>query len=494
MKKKIALFLLVLGFAGVLFGCFSPLESASQNINSYTLSIDFDNYTKSFLANERVEYVNKSEYVLNSICFHLYPNAFREGALQKVIWLSNHNDAYPNGTSYGKIDIQKVTLQNNDVEFIVGGVDENILEVFLPQKLFPDDKVSLEITFYVLVPNINHRFGYGDTAINIANFYPVACVFENGSFKTDPYSNNGDPFYSEIANYNVNITYDKDLVLASTGEQIKTSLLNGKNYTNIQAKAVRDFAFVMSNKFNVVSQVSNETTVFYYYAEDEFFEKSLQTSVLALQTYEQLFGDYPYSTLSVVQTNFLHGGMEYPNLVYISDNLQSYEVYTNVIVHEIAHQWWYNMVGSDAYSYAWQDEGLTEYSTALFYEKNPSYNITLKSVMENGIKNYSVFCEVYSTIYSKIDTTMTRDLDEFKTANEYVYIAYVKSMLMFDSLRNFLGDRLFFESLKIYFDDFKFKIAKPEDMIASFEKGSKMSLENFFESWIDGKIIIMQIK
>ena len=165
----------------------------------------------------------------------------------------------------------------------------------------------------------------------------------------------------------------------------------------------------------------------------------------------KLFGEYPYTQLSVVKTNFVHGGMEYPNLVYISDVINDYKSYTNVIVHEIAHQWWYSVVGSNEYSHAWLDEGLTEYSTALFYELNPSYEIEIKELMFNAIKIYTYYTQVYSAVYKKLDTTMTRALDEYVNENEYVYISYVKGMLLFDSLRQLVGDEKFFSGLELYF-------------------------------------------
>ena len=386
--KKYLFFVFLFCISFSLTGCgLSTINSVSKQISTYEMDITYNDQEKKLEVVETLNYVNKTDYTFEKLCFHLYPNAFREGSLLSVVSLNSYTSAYSHGTSYGSIDILSVkNKEDNAYSYELSGYDENILQVNLDSKLFPEDTIIIIITFDIWIPNVNHRFGYGENAINIANFYPIACIYENGQFMEKPYSSNGDPFYSEMANYEVCITYPEYLTLASTGLQEKTTLLEDYKTTKITAKTVRDFAFVMSDKFEVVKTEYEETKVYYYYYDDVNYEKSLQTSALALKTYSELFGKYPYSTLSVVQTNFVHGGMEYPNLVYISDSLNSYKDYTNVIVHEIAHQWWYNMVGSNAYDNAWQDEGLTDYSTALFYEFNPNYEIDSNEIMQNAVK------------------------------------------------------------------------------------------------------------
>lgn len=493
MKKLLSFsFLFLLSF--LMVGCSQSLKSQAKLISNYEMNIVFDDVAKTLQVNQHVEYKNNSDYMTDKVCFHLYPSAFRENTIQKVVSLEVYSQAYPNGTSYGGIEILNVfDNKNENMEFQITGYDENILQVDLDEKLYPDDKVDININYTVTLPNINHRFGYGENAVNLANFYPIACVFENGKFIMDPYSSNGDPFYSDVANYIVNFSYPDNFVLASSGNQEDTVTHNGISSTRISALVIRDFAMVLSDKFVVISSHYEDTKVYYYYYDDENAEKSLETSVLALKTYSETFGTYPYNQLSVVQTNFVHGGMEYPNLVYISDDIKEYKSYTNVIAHEIAHQWWYAMVGNNEYSNAWLDEGLTEYSTALFYELNPQYEIELKDLMLNGIKIYSYYTQVYSAVYKELDTSMTRSLDEYTNENEYVYICYVKGMLLFDSLRQLVGDEKFFSGLRFYFDNYQFKNASSEDIIWAFESVTNYSLENFFMGWLDGKVIIMSL-
>ena len=230
--------------------------------------------------------------------------------------------------------------------------------------------MCLEIKFGLTIPNCAHRFGYAENTLNLGNWYPIACVFEAGEFVTDGYSANGDPFFSDVANYFVTFNYPSELKLACTGEKQGESIAKDISTVQIRATAVRDFACVFSEKFSVISSPNADCTINYFYYDDEKFEKHLQVCVDAVNTFNSLFGMYPYSVLNVVKSNFFQGGMEYPQLVYISDMIDNDSEYINVIVHEIAHQWWYGVVGNNECENAWIDEGLAEYSTALFYDKN----------------------------------------------------------------------------------------------------------------------------
>lgn len=465
-----------------LFGC--GQNSETEN-NSYEIKLAYDDEENKLLGEMTVNYYNNTGEELEFVCFHLYPNAFRENSSQSIVSLANYNRAYYNGKSYGDIII---TDCNKEFSFI--GEDENILKLDLSSTLAPNDIVILKIEFETLLPEINHRMGVGENTINFGNAVPILCVYENGAFDLNGYNSNGDPFYSEISDYSVQISFSEKYKIASTGELISESIEEGNKLVSIKADNVRDFVFILSEKFEVLTQDVGNTTVSYYYYDDEKPEESLKTSVLSLQTFNELFGEYPYSTLKVVEASFVHGGMEFPNLVLISDSLFSYETYTTVIIHEIAHQWWYGLVGNDQYNYGWLDEGLAEFSTALFYEKNPEYNITREQMTLRNQSNYKVFETIYTDVLGSVNTNFNRALDEFANEQEYVYTSYVKAYLMHDSLYEYLGEKKYLKCLKYYFSNNKYKFATPESLIACFEKASGRNLESFFYSWFEDKVII----
>ena len=347
--------------AFLFFGCgTSRLLQVSKTLSNYEISIDYNDENKSITNTQSVDYVNNSDAILTQICFHLYPTAFKEGAVNKPVSELNTAKAYPNGVSFSNINITRTKLNGKDISPTYEGEDDNILVVQLSERLFPTQRACIYFEYTVALPNILHRFGYGDNTVNLANFYPVACVYENGNWETSPYHCNGDPFYSEMANYKVIINYPLTLTLASTGNQKTTTGSNSK-CTSIVARAVRDFACVLSDKFQVISKKENNIIFSYYYFDDETPNTALQCAIDSINTFSNLFMDYPYESYSIVKADFLHGGMEYPNLVYISSDIINYDDYLNVIVHETAHQWWYNLVGNNEFKNPWQDESMTEF-------------------------------------------------------------------------------------------------------------------------------------
>ena len=511
--KKISLFLVlvltVFCVPAFFVGC-----SKSEERNFYKISATFDDKNMSLKCSQHLEYVNSSNNTLSQVDFFLYANTFDEG--QKSVPTSYTEKAYPHGESFGRITFDEVKVDGQAVE---GNVSEgkNILSVPLLNGLFPQECVTIEMEYEVSLANIRHRLGFNDNTINFGNFFPIACVYEESvGFVNNQFAVNGDPFYSDVSNFEVEITYPAKYTLACSGEMsvAEKSLnydekneddMNGggeevrveENEANPQsemkvatckASNVRDFCFVLSDKFEVISKMAGDVQVNYYFYDDENAESHLDTSAKAVETFEKLFGKYPYQELSVVKAGFCFGGMEYPNLVLIADDLDSSETEDYVIVHEIAHQWWYGIVGNNEFESAWVDEGLTEFSTALFYEENESYGLKYDIIMQNATESYQTFVKAYSKIYGKVDESMNRNLLQFATEPEYVNCTYTKGMLLFDALRSTMSERKFFGCLKDYFKEFSLKNSSAEKLIECFCKSSKINLEGFFKSWIDGTV------
>ncbi len=494
LSKILTMSFITICLCTILVGCNKNLnlDKIAKNLNVYNINLEY-NENNHIFATQSVEYTNHTGNTLKDIKFHLYATAFSENAVNKPVSTLNEASAYPNGVNYGTFEITKVKLNNNEIKENYENEDKDIL-VVNNIELKNNKKINIYFEYNFSLPNINHRYGYGENTINLANFYPIVCAYHENEWDTSGYHSNGDPFYSECSNYNVNITYPNDYIVAHTGFETKRESID-KNKTKLytSAKVVRDYALVLSKKFEVIENKVDDVLVKYFYYDDESPTYSLNTACLAITTFSNMFGKYPYSTFNVVETNFVHGGMEYPNLVYISDAIDGVEDYQNVIIHETAHQWWYGIVGNSAYHYGWLDEGLTEYSTLLFYEQNPNYNVNLKESIKASTNSYVLFEEIYTEYLDNLDTSLDRNISEYDTEPEYVYMAYVKGMLLFDNLREVVGDKKFFNALKDYYSNNSFELVTPDTLVDDFSISCKTNLKSFFDSWINGDVVIKAI-
>ncbi len=481
--KKIFSFLLVIA---VLFAILPIVGCINEDVvgrNFYDIDVVYDEKTHSLDCSMSVSYVNNSDAILDELCFHLYPNAYREDAQFKAVEESVKDEAYTFGESYGRIDIESVKRSGKECEWSVEGMDDDILVVPLLKEVEPTERVLLDIDFTVYIPQVKHRLGWMGDTVNCGNWYPIACVKTQTGFDTSPYYFNGDPFWSDCSDYKVSITVPSTLSVAVSGKSERKE--NGVNtiYESTLQKA-RDFAFVIG-KFDTLSAKVNNIDVIYYYSKDTDAENTLKCAVDALSFFSERFGSYPYSVFSVVETCFIYGGMEYPGLVYVS-NVLNKSMSKESVIHETAHQWWYAKVGNDQINHAWMDEGLAEYSTTLFYEFNPSYGVTYKQRMADAMSAYIVYCDVTS-----YDGVMDRNIGEFSSF-DYTYVTYLKGALMFDTIRKSIGDKAFFNALKNYSAKFAFDCATPQEMINVFEQSTNRQLKSLFDSFLYGEARIFR--
>ena len=125
----------------------------------------------------------------------------------------------------------------------------------------------------------------------------------------------------------------------------------------------------------------------------------------------------------------------------------------------------------------------------MFYENYSEYGYTRKNLIKASEQTYKVFCSVSDKLFGKVNTVMLRGLKDFSSEYEYVNIAYIKPCIMYDNLRTTIGDGRFFSGLKRYYSNYKYKNAKPDDMVGAFEKIGA-DTNGFFQSFFDGKVII----
>lgn len=107
------------------------------------------------------------------------------------------------------------------------GEDQNILEVNLNKEIFPEESVTIFIEYTITLANVIARTGIGKSAVNLANFYPVLCGISDGAFYECVYYANGDPYFSDCADYLYTFSCSEEYIVASSGEIVKSEVNSG---------------------------------------------------------------------------------------------------------------------------------------------------------------------------------------------------------------------------------------------------------------------------
>lgn len=485
MKKVLCLVIVLVLCMTVFVACASDMhyiDGAAKNADDYEIVASYDSESHKISATQVVTTTNRTSTDFDALKFHIYANCYREGAEMPVVPSSYSGKAYPNGTSYGDITFDSVKVGDETVAYIIEGTDSDILSV--PTKYSPNKTVVVTMVYEVQLANILHRLGFGDNTVNLGNFYPVLCTIVDDEFYTTPYYSVGDPFVTDIANYDVTITVPEGFMVASTGANATAEDAESQTY-NFKAKAVRDFAMVLSKDFQLRTYTLGDTTLNYYYFCDSEPEVSMATIIGTMQFMEEKVAKYPYSQISVVETDFCFDGMEFPNIVFIKSGSTAYQ---EAIAHEIIHQWFYGVVGNNQIENAWMDEGLTEFLTMMYMD----YCSTepLKTSVKKLVKSYTQFVDVLNNYYGdKVDTSL-RPVYEYKNDQEYVYMTYVKGSLMFYRIYDLMGEAKFCRAVQKYYDTCKMTIATPEQLILSFGRVHGADLTVFFDQFMSGKEIV----
>lgn len=505
MKRKLSLALVFLLIAVALVSCNTNnrtnltenQNTAQQNLKSirpvengnwYRIDAELNAKDKTITAKQDFTYRNNENVTLKELYFHVYANAFKNKETAPFLF-DDFNRAYDRGFKPGYTEVSSLkTKEGKSLKYSFQGEGNSIMKVELPKPLKPKEAIELDISFTVVIPPANERFGWGDNNFNLGNWYPIAAVYDKDGWNLDKYYAIGDPFYSDSSNYIVKIKAPKEYTIAASGNLVKEKEENNSKIWEFQGYNMRDFAFIANNKFLVKEQIVDGTIVkSYYYKDDKNKgEKALEIGVDSIKVFNNKFGEYPYPSYSVVETIF-PSGMEYPGLIYVSDNYYNKysadDMLSTVIAHETAHQWWYSLVGNDQIDEAWLDEGFATYSESIYIENSVNKEKG-KEYFDARVQNRhdEVMAEKI------IDGVVVKSLSEFSDWNDYGPTAYTRGAVVLNELRNKLGDKTFFKVIKEYFKEYEFKIATTDDFIKTCEKVSGQELDNFFNTWLYAKL------
>jgi hypothetical protein len=404
---------------------------------AYTMDVVLDYAQHKLQVRERIDYTNATSETLPNLLLNVHPNHSR-GTFQ----LNEVAVDMDGQTSVPEVFPLDITLR-----------------VELPRSLRPDEHVSLLLDYTLNLPKINPAqdfsgggFGYSKRALSLGNWYPVLAPYrDDKGWYGLTYFPVGDPYVSEVADYDVTITTTQGIVIAGTGkEQVEG------NVWHYEAEQARTFAFAASNQFLELSSQAGDVTVHVYHFanNEEAAQVALETAQQSMELFEELYGPYPYSDYRVAETEFA-GGMEFSGVTFIGSVFFDEYDGTNrtplipLVAHEASHQWFYGLVGSDQLTEPWLDESIAEYSAYLYYERFLPGDA-------DWWWNYAVDQWVPT---GKIDSLIY----EFRDNRGYVDAVYRRGSEFMRDLREAMGDPAFFAMLQEYQRRYAYRLATSKD-------------------------------
>lgn len=271
---------------------------------------------------------------------------------------------------------------------------------------------------------------------------------------------------------------------------------------------VHDFAWFADKKWIVrkgelqLADSSRKVTLWSMYLPKnaKVWEKSLEYIHDAGFWYSEFYGDYPYNHITAVDGDMsAGGGMEYPNITVISSSA-SKDLLEFVIMHEVGHNWFYGILGSNERDHAYLDEGLNTYATIKYWEKKyPTRNgqIIVQDFMQNKLKiaEHLDFRWVmgYLGYQGRAVTGDDQPIDtpsqDFNSSN-YGSIVYGKMGIYTRFLQEYLGEEKMDKVMQDYYETWKFRHPGPDGFKASFTKLIEKDLSWFFDDVIDDTKVV----
>jgi len=413
---------------------------------------------------QRVRYTNQEATPLSEVYFRLFPNLLG-----------------------GLAEIQAVQVNGQDAipTFELGN---SAMRVPLSPALQPEGQVVIQIDFSVRVPTESEGhygvFVFEDDVLALAHFYPMIAVYDDEGWNLEIPPDFGDVVYADSSFYLVRVTAPAALTIVASGVEVEREVAGEWQQVALAGGPMRDFYLVASTRYTILSDQVGETTVNSYVL-PEFLNEAKITlgyAVESLQIFNERFGPYPFTEFDVASTPTLALGIEYPGIIAMA--LRLYDpaqrgdyplVYLeSTVAHEVGHQWFYSVVGSDQLDEPWLDEALTQYATLLYFQD--LYGASGAEGFRQSLR------ERWGRV-DKADIPIGLPVRAYSGV-EYGAIVYGRGPLFVETLAKTMGGETFGSFVRDYCEVHRWGIATTESLKQLAESHCDCDLTPLFVDWV----------
>lgn len=484
----------------------ASLPEHAEDVVDYTLRAELEPKDHTVHGEGTITWRNTSSTAVSEVWVHLYLNAFKN---ERSTFMREPMSGFRGSASsidWGTIDVRKFALDGMDLWPNAdktggrpGDEDETDVRVPLPHEVPPGGAVTFDVVWDDKLPSIVERTGYHGSFHMIAQWFPkIARLEPDGRWAHFPFHHLAE-FYSDYGTYDVTLEAPKSFVIGATGNVVESHDEDKLHVERHVQADVHDFAWTAYDEFQERDENVGGVRVRILYPRGYSYaaKRELETIRFGLPHFGERYGRYPYPILTLVHPPSgadEAGGMEYPTLIttggpwYGPPGIDFLELVT---LHEMGHQWFYGMLGSDEVTWPFLDEGLNSYAEqegmrAWKGEGNVVHLMGL-DVDDGELDGAWPGARVH-------DAPVAQPAFAFPTGGHYAALVYERTAALFETVDRVYGKDKGARAMGRYARRCRFHHPTPEDLLASYEEvlgpEVRAMLEEalFHEGWVNFRV------
>jgi len=488
----------------------------------YLLKANIDTTTKVLSCNENITYTNNSPDALSYLWVQMDQNTYKADARSGYATGGGGGGQHTNGYELESVQLSVA----GKVEKAVYVVSDTRMQIRLPKDLAANGgKINILIKYHYTIPANGNRTGWfrtkDGTTYEVAQWFPRMCVYDDTTgWDTLPFLGSGE-FYCEYGDIDYSVTAPSNLVLAGSGELVnplevltpqqnkrlaqarnsdKTVMIrtaaeaadhsshqSGKPTITWHFKmaSTRDVAFGASNAYiwdaaRINLPGGKKSLSMSVYPVESDWGRSTEYLKGSIEYFSQKWFTYPYPV--AINEAGHAGGMEYPGILF--DGMTSKgEGLFSLIAHEIGHNWFPMVVGSDERRFAFMDEGFNTFIDIYASDVFNKGEYAPKRDGEYAPNKGNPADEIIPTIVDPNAPTIMTAADavggNYRHPVEYFKPAFGLVLLR----EQILGKDRFDYAFRNYIHKWAYKHPQPDDFFRTMESAGGEDLSWFWKSW-----------
>ncbi|HML48879.1 MAG TPA: M1 family metallopeptidase [Clostridia bacterium] len=483
MRKRSWAFLILFLFSWACFG--NPptraaalpggaLLEATEGLAQYEVEAAFSPAQSQLNCRQTLIWSNPTGQTQEAVYLRVYANAFQTVETSPVGKGRMKTLCYgPAGFDAGGLTLDVVKVNGMAASWSYEDAAQTVLRIETPGWAAGETRV-VRLMYRVRIPNCAYRFGHAGDVWTLGNVFPQMALWDGEAWRLDPYGPIGDPFFHDCANWRVTLRTPPGYRAAGSGSRVRESGYR----TVFEAPAVREFALVIGKYGSMIEQRAGDTLVRVYAPTAEKAEACAEIAAQALELFERWYGPYPWPSLDIASVEFPYGGMEYPGLLMIREEaFDQTETLARVTAHEIAHQWFYGLVGNDPVREPWLDEALATFSELLYVQYTEG-DEALRQIMETEIAPSR-------TASANPGLASGSGIEDFGDLYTYGQLVYRRGCAMMWDLYETMGEQTLSKALQGYIAAHAFGLATREDFAQALEAATGKDWHDFLAEYLD---------